>query len=52
MALKDRFLYRFVKLYNAIHEEGRPVIVKTRYVEKYGGETFTITIEKGDKLNK
>ena len=48
MSIRDRFLRHFVQFYN---DKGNVRIQKARWIQKYCGEIFTITIQRGDKLN-
>ena len=50
-SVKDEFLSKFCEV--ATDEKVNGVrLQKKRYVRKYSGQDYTITIERGDKLNK
>ncbi len=52
MSLKERFLRKFVKFYNDKPNPSGTTLQRVQWVEKYCGCFFTISIERGNKLNK
>jgi hypothetical protein len=53
MKNKSSLVATFVKHFCKIATVGEGVqLLKTKYIQEYGGATFTITLQKGDKLNR
>lgn len=47
----DKFINAVLKLDNAKKNQAGVRLQKTTFVQEIHGEVFTITIERGDKLN-